>query len=246
MPSNAGRSWSRLLAEPTKDAGWEVEAGVLRARSHLARKEFAAAREILEAAITRAPREVHARVILTHVLLQEGRDDCAAEQALRGVLERDPQHTEAWRNLALLLNHQGRRETEGVEYIGSLAQPELARQLRSVSVLAYPCSFAETSCIAVLEAMASGCAIVTSDLAALPETTGGFAWLVPFDGDRPAYRDRFVEATVDVLKRLAGSVSADIRSRLRQQVAQVDAQCTWTVQANHWVRWLVRMARTTT
>ncbi|HSF74356.1 MAG TPA: hypothetical protein VLA84_11210 [Microcoleus sp.] len=30
------------------------------------------------------------------------------------------------------------QETEGVEYVGSVPQPELVRQLRSVAVLAYP------------------------------------------------------------------------------------------------------------
>jgi glycosyltransferase involved in cell wall biosynthesis len=130
---------------------------------------------------------------------------------------------------------------EGVDYRGSLAQPQLAAELRSVSVLAYPNTFAETSCIAVLEAMASGCLVVTSDLGALPETTAGFARLVALTGGREAFRDRFIEATVEALGTLMGSVSAATESHLRRQVSQMNADARWSERAGQWAAWLSRL-----
>src|SRR5262249_39427682 len=63
---------------------------VLRARGHLARKEFAAARRLLEEVIARAPRALYPRQLLTHALLQEGKDWAEAEKALRDLLVLDP------------------------------------------------------------------------------------------------------------------------------------------------------------
>src|SRR5258708_26381069 len=60
-----------------------VEAEVFRGRAHQARAEFAAARRVLEAAIQAYPLAFTPRLVLSHVLLQEGRDMAAAERALR-------------------------------------------------------------------------------------------------------------------------------------------------------------------
>src|SRR5437899_3246178 len=62
---------------------------------------------LLEETIAGAPEALWPRVVLSHVLLQEGRDWVAAEQALRDILARDPAHAEARRNLALLQQQQG-------------------------------------------------------------------------------------------------------------------------------------------
>jgi glycosyltransferase involved in cell wall biosynthesis len=130
------------------------------------------------------------------------------------------------------------RDTEGVEYVGSLPQPELANHLRSSALLAYPNTFAETSCIAILEAMASGCLMVTSDLGALAETTAGFARLIPRMEDRESYSNDFVEEVVQVLHELAGPDTSEAEDRLRRQVDHINQTATWPVRAEEWRQWL--------
>ena len=54
----------------------------------------------------------------------------------------------------------------------------LAAELAQAAALAYPSTYPETSCIAALEAMSVGAAVLTTRSGAMPETTAGF-W---FDG----------------------------------------------------------------
>jgi glycosyltransferase involved in cell wall biosynthesis len=81
---------------------------LLRGRAYLARKEFAAAREQLRAAIARAPQAVLPRVLLSYTFLQEGSDWSAAEAALLEVLALDPNHAEARRNLEVVRRQTAR------------------------------------------------------------------------------------------------------------------------------------------
>lgn len=86
-----------------------AEAEVFRGRAHQARGEFAAARAVLEAAIQAHPLAFTPRLVLSHVLMQEGLDLAATEQALRAVLAMDPGHAETRQNLDALLRQQGRK-----------------------------------------------------------------------------------------------------------------------------------------
>jgi hypothetical protein len=47
------------------------------------------------------------------------------------------------------------RYIKGVQYVGSVGQRSLAKEIAGAAALAYPSTFAETSCIAVIEAMAA-------------------------------------------------------------------------------------------
>jgi tetratricopeptide (TPR) repeat protein len=102
----AERRWTDLeqtLQRLAANAGSEMEEAGLRARAHLARREFTNARQLLEETTSRFPKALWPRRILSHVLLQEGLDWEAAEQALKSILELAPDDAEARRNLSLLV-----------------------------------------------------------------------------------------------------------------------------------------------
>lgn len=67
------------------------------------------------------------------------------------------------------------RLTRGINYRGYAANKAVIKACGSAHIFAYPSVFAETSCLAAIEAGAAGCKIVTTDLGALPETCGRFA-----------------------------------------------------------------------
>jgi glycosyltransferase involved in cell wall biosynthesis len=133
------------------------------------------------------------------------------------------------------------RQTPGVAYIGSLPQAQLSQELRSITLLAYPNHFAETSCISVLEAMASGCLVVTSDLGALPETTEGFGRLVPVGDDWSTYQQRFIQEVQTLLQTPEDPVTSPVFGKsqyLQWQVKYINRYYNWQRRALEWANWL--------
>ena len=105
------KRWTDVEAIITRceaKAEWASDGAILRARLHLAKKEFAAARTILNQLIAQNPQAMAPRFHLTHVLLGEGQDWQAAEQALRDLLKIDPRQPQGWYNLVALLRRQNR------------------------------------------------------------------------------------------------------------------------------------------
>lgn len=134
------------------------------------------------------------------------------------------------------------RNMEGVEYIGSVGQERLAKELKKVSILTYPNTFPETSCITALEAMAAGCQVVSSQLGAIPETTAGFAKLIAFTPeDKELYCQRFIETVVGVLQ----TPSADLLDKQSRQLTFVNNCYTWEKRAEEWGIWLEFLDKTT-
>ncbi|MDM7325703.1 MAG: glycosyltransferase family 4 protein [Thermosynechococcus sp. Uc] len=138
--------------------------------------------------------------------------------------------------------YQRCHELPNVNYIGSLPQPELAQVLRSTAIWAYTNTFAETFCISALEAMASGCYIITSEFGALPETTAGFADLIPFPADN--YLDVYKQALERVIQRFENpQEQADLDAHLRAQVDYINGCCTWSRRAYEWEHYLEQLLR---
>jgi glycosyltransferase involved in cell wall biosynthesis len=129
------------------------------------------------------------------------------------------------------------RATEGVEYIGSIPQPALAQELKNATCMAYPNTFAEGYCISVLEAMAAGCLVVTSDLGALRSTTAGFGFLLPPLPDKKEHAAQFADLAVRVLSQSRSSPD-EYAQWLDKQVRHVAQTGTWAVRAREWHEWL--------
>ncbi len=90
----------------------------------------------------------------------------------------------------------------GVELHGPVNKRQLMQELNQCRLLAYPNTFAETFCIAVLEAQAAGLPVVTSSLAALKErvTPGENGFLIAGKPGTSEYDDAFVEHCVQLLQ----------------------------------------------
>jgi glycosyltransferase involved in cell wall biosynthesis len=84
---------------------------------------------------------------------------------------RDVAYVAELRALADSLGVAGR-----VDWVGGVPLEETVHFYRAASVFAYP-SHNETFGLPILEAMAAGCPVVTSDRSAMPETAGGAALL---------------------------------------------------------------------
>jgi glycosyltransferase involved in cell wall biosynthesis len=128
------------------------------------------------------------------------------------------------------------RSSPGVRYHGSVSQTELAAALAGSVVFAYPNTFPETSCIAALEALAAGMAVVTSRLGALPETCGDWAsFIPPIAAERSPERFAvdFIHAVDRVLREIA-SDRAGFAERQFAQVEAINAAYTWNQRAADW------------
>ncbi|HXP76858.1 MAG TPA: glycosyltransferase family 4 protein [Stellaceae bacterium] len=134
------------------------------------------------------------------------------------------------------------RDLPGVEYLGSVSQTELAAALAEADMLAYPNIFPETSCIAVMEAMAAGCLVCTSNLGALPETTAGFGFLMDLPTDILQMAQTFA-AMVFTVYREACAAPDRYEDAIARQRAHAHTQYTWAARALEWSAALPRVLR---
>jgi len=121
------------------------------------------------------------------------------------------------------------KTSPGVAYHGNVPQGPLADALKKSLLLFYPNVASETSSIAVMEAMAAGCVVITTALGALPETVGEHGILAPVVGNN-IDPDSYVNAATSIAEAfIAGNPALD--ARLRQQVDWTTANYRWDIRA---------------
>ncbi|TNC11464.1 glycosyltransferase family 4 protein [Methylobacterium terricola] len=89
------------------------------------------------------------------------------------------------------------KELKNVTYNGIAPNSEIRRALKDMHFLLYPCTFDETSCLSVIEAMSSGCRVIAPARAALTETTAGFARLHGWSDNHNITKEMFKRALIE-------------------------------------------------
>jgi glycosyltransferase involved in cell wall biosynthesis len=126
-------------------------------------------------------------------------------------------------------------ETEGVVYRGSVANEELRAELPTFDILAYPNTFEETSCIAVIEALSSGLRVVTSNLGALPETTEGWARMYPYLMNPDLHAEKFAQILGEEIQLYK---DGELRQHLQDQIKIYSSRWSWDNRINDWIKFL--------
>jgi len=121
--------------------------------------------------------------------------------------------------------------TSGIVYRGSISNEQLRSELSKFDILAYPNTFEETSCIAVIEALSAGLRVVTSSLGALPETTEGWATIYSFLIDKQTHAIKFAEVLKKEIELLKRGKLNDILSAQAQNYGN---RWGWNARINDW------------
>jgi len=113
-----------------------------------------------------------------------------------------------------------------------ISQNKLADNLYNIEYLTYPNTFPETSCITVLQAMACGCIVVTSNLGALKETMNNMNFYVdinPYNFDVNKYVDDFV-----VIMNNLFNLNQEFKNKyIEQNRDYIKKNYTWNVICNN-------------
>jgi glycosyltransferase involved in cell wall biosynthesis len=123
----------------------------------------------------------------------------------------------------------------GVVYRGSIPNFELRKELPIFDILAYPNTFEETSCIAVIEALSAGLRVVTSNLGALPETTEGWARMYPYLMDPSLHAQTFSNILLEEIELI---YNGRLDHHLNQQVNLYNTRWTWDYRIQEWLKFL--------
>lgn len=91
------------------------------------------------------------------------------------------------------------RNMPNVHYHRIAPNTRVRAALRDMHFLTYPCTYDETFCLSMVEAMSSGCRVIAPSRAALPEIASGFARMYSAPDDHSQHARAFITVLADEL-----------------------------------------------
>ncbi len=120
---------------------------------------------------------------------------------------------------------------KNVVYRGFIKNEKLREELPTFDILAYPCTFEETSCLSVIEALAAGLRVVTSNLGALPETTEGWATLYPYLSNLQLHKQKFKQLLQNEINNIRNT---QVIKKLKEQQSTYNTRWSWDTRIHDW------------
>jgi len=127
------------------------------------------------------------------------------------------------------------KQLPNVIYRDFTPNEELRKELHTFDILAYPNTFEETSCIAVIEVLSAGLRVVTSNLGALPETTEGWARMYPYLMDKQKHIDIFAKILAEEIENIK---TGKLDLQLEQQKQTYAPRWSWDNRIIEWTNFL--------
>jgi UDP-glucose:(glucosyl)LPS alpha-1,2-glucosyltransferase len=129
-----------------------------------------------------------------------------------------------------------------IHYQAPIDQGMLRHNLNFYHILAYPCTWHETSCRVLMEAMSAGLLPVIPNLAALSETAANFANMYQFHELPGKHAAIFHSA---LMASIEGYKHDSVKARLQLQKVYADVFYTWPKRIQEWTALLKSMENIT-
>jgi len=123
------------------------------------------------------------------------------------------------------------KNTKNINYKGYATNDEIRKAVGAANIFAYPSTFEETSCIAVIEAMMAGCKVVTTNHGALVETCADFAEMIDFEPNLKELAVKYAHAlhrVIDAYKQ------GNYKEELTDQVRYYNRYYSWKTRIKQW------------
>lgn len=125
------------------------------------------------------------------------------------------------------------KNIKNVNYIGYADNNEVKEALKKSHIFAYPSTFEETCCLAMIEAGAAGCKMVTTNLGALYETGSEYARMLPFTSDK----DSLIKIYANILNEEINNYwSYSVQEKLKKQSDFYNSNYSWDLKSKEWNR----------
>jgi len=127
------------------------------------------------------------------------------------------------------------KNIKNVNYFGFLENKKIIELLNKMHIFSYPSVWPETSCIAAIEAMASSCEVVTTNLGALYETCSPFGTFVNFDSNFNNLEKKYSEVLSNSINNYW---SPENQKKLKLQSEAINLTYSWDIRSVEWKNFL--------